>query len=458
MAPKKGGKDKGKDKGGDDATPAAHATNANQPQNKEEVLAQINLEGLPHCPTEQIIEIVKDKYEQLVAVFIHYCKQSECKTLEQATRLRLAGFKKLIKDANLELKVYDMEQMSRLFMTTGGAKGVGSAMDETLSLGVEQFLTLMIKLAFGRDNPRYVAAKESKKEETVPVLQCVQNLMNEFLPRMQKGNAEEFRVALKGDGEAQSVIGSYSEKIDAWIKKLAEKAEKSNSDVFTQYIAFLEEKGCLGTKSIETTEASGLQVTHKSSLTDLQARHAFLDTQDPEALAVGKPDYHIDKVMEALARCGDAKYNSIVQMSFAARVRSMVQNVLGQATEMEVITEAVASEASEGAADFDEKVKEAQRKNWLICWKNMTFKDLHGFPLWETQLHDVLQAAFPELQSIFLHYCGSSVQGSDTIGNATKIGKHSRTAHACTPHHHYPPSPSSPSPLTLTPPPFHTQA
>ena len=33
-----------------------------------------------------------------------------------------AGFKKLVKDANLELKVYDMEQMSRLFMVKGGAK------------------------------------------------------------------------------------------------------------------------------------------------------------------------------------------------------------------------------------------------------------------------------------------------------------------------------------------------
>ena len=127
-------------------------------------------------------------------------------------------------------------------------------------------------------------------------------------------------------------------------------------------------------------------------------------------------------MMEALARCGDKKYSTIMEMSFASRVRSMVQNVLGQATEMEAITEAVASEASEGAADFDEKVKEAQRKNWLVCWRNMTFKDLHGFPLWETQLHDVLQGAFPELQSIFLHYCGSSVAGSESIGNATKIG------------------------------------
>ena len=127
-------------------------------------------------------------------------------------------------------------------------------------------------------------------------------------------------------------------------------------------------------------------------------------------------------MLEALARCGDKKYSGILQMSFAARVRSMVQNVLGQATEMEVITEAVASEANDGAADFDEKVKEAQRKNWVVCWKNMSFKDLHGFPLWETQLHDVLQAAFPELQSIFLHYCGSSVSGSESIGNATKVG------------------------------------
>ena len=196
------------------------------------------------------------------------------------------------------------------------------------------------------------------------------------------------------------MIASYSEKIGQLIQKLTEKAEKSNSDVYTQFVAYLEEKGCLGTRSIDTTEASGLQVTHKSSLSDLQARHAFLDTQDPEALAVGKPSYELPCIMEALARCGDKKYSTIMEMSFASRVRSMVQNVLGQATEMEVITEAVASEASEGAADFDEKVGRRSARTGR-CWRNMTFKDLHGFPLWETQLHDVLQGAFPELQSIF---------------------------------------------------------
>ena len=85
------------DKGGkkDDAAPeptAAVTTAATTaPKNKEEVLAQVNLDGLPHCPNDQILEILREKYDTLVAVFIHYCKQSECKTLEQATRLRLGA-------------------------------------------------------------------------------------------------------------------------------------------------------------------------------------------------------------------------------------------------------------------------------------------------------------------------------------------------------------------------------
>lgn len=73
--------------GTDDDAPAASLA---APTNKDEVLAQVILDsGLPHCPNEQIIEILKEKYETLVAVFIHYCKTSECVTLDQATRLKL---------------------------------------------------------------------------------------------------------------------------------------------------------------------------------------------------------------------------------------------------------------------------------------------------------------------------------------------------------------------------------
>lgn len=59
------------------------------PKNKEEVLAQVNLDGLPNCPTDAIVEILRGKYETIVSIFINYCKHSDCKTLELSTRLRL---------------------------------------------------------------------------------------------------------------------------------------------------------------------------------------------------------------------------------------------------------------------------------------------------------------------------------------------------------------------------------
>ena len=94
-----------KDKGGDDLI-ASHGSDdlgasAEPPKNKEEALAQINFEGLPSCPTEDVINIMKDKYETIVKIFAYYCKYSECKTIEMATRMRLPGFKKLVKDLSL---------------------------------------------------------------------------------------------------------------------------------------------------------------------------------------------------------------------------------------------------------------------------------------------------------------------------------------------------------------------
>ena len=167
----------------------------------------------------------------------------------------------------------------------------------------------MMHLAFGRDNPRYVAAKESKKEETVPVLQCVQNLMNEFLPRMHKGNAAEFRSVLKGDAEAQSVIASYSEKIGAWIQKLAEKAEKSNSDVYTQFVAYLEEKGCLGTP-LDRDHGGQRPAGHPQVVAYRAAGAPRLPGHaGPRGAGGGQAELRAPCIMEALARCGDKKYH-----------------------------------------------------------------------------------------------------------------------------------------------------
>ena len=309
-------------------------------------------------------------------------------------------------------------------------QGIGLESEDGTSLGIEQFLTLLVHLAFFRDNPRFTpvlagAPKlQSDMRETVPVLQCVTNMITEFLPKMRKGDTAEFRQVVKGDAEAAAVLAAYTDKVAAWTAALHEKAEKTNTDVMTQYIAALEETGSLGVRSLETTNASGTTVMHKASLTEAQARHSFLDTQNAMDLAVASPKYEVSHMLEALARCGDKKYATVIDMTLKMRVEGMLKNVLNEATELEILDAATfsVSDDLEGSAAYDEKVKAAVQRNWLVVWKNMTFKDMYGYPLWETQLHDVLQSAFPELQSIFLHYTGSSIAGSESIASATKLG------------------------------------
>ena len=69
--------------------------------------------------------------------------------------------------------------------------------EDGTSLGIEQFLTLLVHLAFFRENPRYTPALPGAPkltQETVPVVQCVTSLLNDFLPKMKKGEQNEFRM------------------------------------------------------------------------------------------------------------------------------------------------------------------------------------------------------------------------------------------------------------------------
>ena len=84
------------------------------------------------------------------------------------------------------------------------------------------------------ENPRYAPQMEGAPkltQETVPILQCIKNMLNDSVPRMRKGDQDEFRQVLKGDKEAQAVIAEYSEKVGAWIKTLEEKARSTHRSV-----------------------------------------------------------------------------------------------------------------------------------------------------------------------------------------------------------------------------------
>lgn len=94
-----------------------------------------------------------------------------------------------------------------------------------------------------------------------------------------------------------------------------------------------------------------------------------------------------------------------MQMPNAARVRGMLANVLDEETELETIRNAVGSAMKPpDDKEQDEQYKEQLKRNWLACWTSITFKDLYGYPLWETQLHDILQASHPHRARPHTHW------------------------------------------------------
>ena len=57
---------------------------------------------------------------------------------------------------------------------------------------------------------------------------------------------------------------------------------------------------------------------------------------------------------------------------------------------------------------------------FLAEFKQLNLDGLYGFPLWEKELHDVLQKHFPELTKIFLAYT-KSIGGSGSAEDAIEM-------------------------------------
>ena len=59
-------------------------------------------------------------------------------------------------------------------------------------------------------------------------------------------------------------------------------------------------------------------------------------------------------------------------------------------------------------------------KLWQSVWLHCPLMDIHGFPLWEREAHDLLQKHFPAIQRIFSHYT-KGISGMDSAADALEM-------------------------------------
>lgn len=96
-------------------------------------------------------------------------------------------------------------------------------------------------------------------------------------------------------------------------------------------------------------------------------------------------------------------------MSKGAAVKGFLQNFFGEMSEEEVLTEGTYIRAPRFDWRNDSKpldyMSMEDHEEWLHIFSMLQLSMLYGFPLWEREVHDLLQAAFEELRAIFRSYC-----------------------------------------------------
>ena len=99
---------------------------------------------------------------------------------------------------------------------------------------------------------------------------------------------------------------------------------------------------------------------------------------------------------ECIARCALDKYKPIRQMSAAVMITSFCKNLLGEENTEECMNTATLIKAERYNWKLSKPLPGqslAAHRKWLDCWQNIEIADLHYFPLWEKEVHDLLQAS-----------------------------------------------------------------
>ena len=97
-------------------------------------------------------------------------------------------------------------------------------------------------------------------------------------------------------------------------------------------------------------------------------------------------------------------------------IKGFIQNLIGEMDEEAVV--ALATYIRAERYDFATLAKPLAGQNaaahakWIDCWSRVECMDMEGFPLWEEELHNLMQPLFGELSTIFLAYCRSISEDS----------------------------------------------
>ena len=316
-----------------------------------------------------------------------------------------------------------------------------------------EFIALLVRISFWRANPYHGIHKLATT--LIPFPECLRSMLHEVvLPLAQRDDSALFKDKLAEDEDMQAALTEYKERLKVWFNKETQSMHlcgEQRKIKYEQWQEVLKKGKVIGIWEVhQESDIVGDErnrILHKCSLSLPQAKFAFLNSQSVDQIGAGVASDNSDSTtldwdeflecvarnygailailshfsdtrlspLRCVARCGVDKYKPCREMSMAAAIRGFSANLLQEKTEEEVLIENTKVRATRfdwkrGSQPLEGQKLAAHRK-WLEVWERLEVMDMHYFPLWEKELHDVLQRHFPELTKIFLAYT-KSIGGS----------------------------------------------
>jgi len=366
-----------------------------------------------------VFELLHQAFRDLRLIFSFYCKTLGAETARDAELMDMAEWLVFIRECRVASKQFNRGLAENVFVTaTSHANRATALEDADRRMSFYEFLEGICRCAYFREN--YSARRH------VPLPECVRLMLEEcVLPNAQRDSAHEVRALLESDEGVRKAFSVYGEALHALHSQLVSAKHTHMSTgkatvTMGQFLDLLSERGVIGSTDVRQlsevrTPKHSLKM-YRATLTVPRAKRCFVDSQRAEERPVGsfEGEHHVsteldyEEFLECVGRCGLLKYEGVEQMTLADRVTAIVLNVLGRMDVASVVTAATLVRAwTSFTASSDSRPlpgeSEQEHLLWLGIWAEVerSLTDLHGFPLWLKDVHNMLQAAHTELRELY---------------------------------------------------------
>ena len=414
-----------------------------------EIWSKMDLGHIFGFPTweQAVFELLAPHHEELKSIFTHYAKSGTAGATSANAALTMQGTElgNLCLDIDILTEKFNMTRVWNIFRradqvddtqqkSKADARVIEGEAAKSGDRGLEihEFYEALIALGFYRFNPEFGEVGKLFESE-FDASQTLATLLDKHVLKNAKKDAlGSVKAEIESSAEIQELFKTYGKQLRKCWKEIngGSGPMKVEGKEVISMETFCMDMGQAGKSDFEkgsrrivrevtvkpTPAVKGMTMPPvHSNLSQLDIKGAFVTAQkvdDADDGVDSRQTIDYDEWLVCLGLCGQIKYEEVEVMTLKDRVEGILNNYIkgegpGWGDEHDVITKAVV----EPVLRFDTKYAQptgGQPKDEfevaLDTWNKMDLGMIHGFPVWEGEVFELLKSNFGEIQAIFANY------------------------------------------------------